>query len=411
MSECKVSDCPHSVYVKKRQLCQYHYNRFMQRGHVDSKYIPKPPKKVKPVPKKREKFTHCVSCMRSFKEIRHNSRGLCVTCYNHGLVNPRICKVEECSRPHQARGYCAYHYDQNYRKLFAVRCAALGCETLAYKGGDLCSAHASRLSRHGDLMTEIPIGIYRETRKDRRVDTAGLSMQEIIDKYLIFTDEWDCAFWLGQDINEYGKFYKYGKEHCAHVVSYQLAGGVIPEGYVVDHLCMRKACGNPKHLEAVTQAENLRRAARYYSIWENCIFPECETSGRLRGMCPKHYRETFPSRRFGNRTRGENIIDYVAKRTEKRSDGCHDWVGSIAGGGTPRMSLRRGKNVTVYRYLWELENGEFLDEDTTLDHLCNNSICINTDHLEPVTHEENMRRAWDRKRAYADGVGKVWHTA
>lgn len=45
----------------------------------------------------------------------------------------------------------------------------------------------------------------------------------------------------------------------AHRVSYELFVGPIPEGMVVDHLCVVAHCVNPAHLEAVTPDENRRR--------------------------------------------------------------------------------------------------------------------------------------------------------
>jgi len=49
------------------------------------------------------------------------------------------------------------------------------------------------------------------------------------------------------------------------------------------------------------------------------------------------------------------------------------------------------KRVMAYRYLWEREYGK-LSKNLVLDHLCRNPHCVNLDHLEPVTTQENLRR-------------------
>ena len=53
------------------------------------------------------------------------------------------------------------------------------------------------------------------------------------------------------------------KSMGAHRASYILFKGDIPKGLVVDHLCNVKRCVNPDHLEAKTQAENLKRAPKW----------------------------------------------------------------------------------------------------------------------------------------------------
>ncbi len=47
-----------------------------------------------------------------------------------------------------------------------------------------------------------------------------------------------------------------------HRLVYQRLHGQVPVGMVLDHLCGNRACCNPAHLEAVTQAVNVRRSRR-----------------------------------------------------------------------------------------------------------------------------------------------------
>jgi hypothetical protein len=71
-----------------------------------------------------------------------------------------------------------------------------------------------------------------------------------------------CWKWAGSRNEQgYGGFRTPSGLKKAHRVAYELAIGPIPDGLVLDHICRRPHCVNPCHLEPVTQAENLRRAA------------------------------------------------------------------------------------------------------------------------------------------------------
>lgn len=71
------------------------------------------------------------------------------------------------------------------------------------------------------------------------------------------TECWDWTsykYWNG-----YGMFWDGKKQVRAHRWSHEHFVGPIPDGLVIDHLCRNRLCVNPKHLEPVTQRENLLR--------------------------------------------------------------------------------------------------------------------------------------------------------
>lgn len=89
----------------------------------------------------------------------------------------------------------------------------------------------------------------------------GIPVEERFRSRYVVTDS-GCWRWQWQ-INSFGYAiigYK-GKQICAHVLSYLLHKGEIPEGFDVDHLCSNKACVNPDHLEAVTHQVNVARGS------------------------------------------------------------------------------------------------------------------------------------------------------
>lgn len=72
-----------------------------------------------------------------------------------------------------------------------------------------------------------------------------------------------CWPWLaGLDGDGYGRFSAaLAISVPAHRVAWELEHGEpFPDGLVTDHLCRRRDCVNPRHIEAVTQLVNLHRS-------------------------------------------------------------------------------------------------------------------------------------------------------
>ena len=71
----------------------------------------------------------------------------------------------------------------------------------------------------------------------------------------------DCWIWTGASgPHGYGTFWQDGKYLRAHRWSYGYLRSEIPDGLQVDHLCRRRLCVNPWHLEPVTPAVNTERS-------------------------------------------------------------------------------------------------------------------------------------------------------
>ena len=120
----------------------------------------------------------------------------------------KVCSIEGCDRPVNARGWCKPHY--------------------------------RRWARWGDSTYDALTLVNRLDRKINR--TLG------------------CWLWTGA-LNDMGypQIQQNGTRRYAHRIMHELHIGPIPEGYDIDHLCSTPACVRPSHLEAVTRSENMKR--------------------------------------------------------------------------------------------------------------------------------------------------------
>lgn len=71
-------------------------------------------------------------------------------------------------------------------------------------------------------------------------------------------------------------------------------------------------------------------------------------------------------------------------------DKCHLWVGNKRPNGYGRFTVGK-KGCLAHRWAFERFRGP-IPEGMQLDHLCRNRLCVNPDHLEPVTLKENIGR-------------------
>ena len=77
----------------------------------------------------------------------------------------------------------------------------------------------------------------------------------------------------------------------------------------------------------------------------------------------------------------------------QKTESCWLWTASLNTSGYGLFRNRQKLRPTeVSHRLSYLALVGSIPDDLTLDHLCRNRRCVNPDHLEPVTLEENLKR-------------------
>lgn len=107
-----------------------------------------------------------------------------------------------------------------------------------------------------------------------------------------------CWLWTkSRSRDGYGWASLNNKTYQAHRLVYLLSEGQIPDGLVLDHLCRRRHCVNPDHLEPVTPGENIRRSTLTPAGMKTCVKGHDFEEIRGQRRCPTCLAEYEARRR------------------------------------------------------------------------------------------------------------------
>ena len=121
-----------------------------------------------------------------------------------------------------------------------------------------------------------------------------------------------CWLWTGAICEDgYGRFHvdgHNGRAVLAHRWTYQETHGEIAQGKQIDHLCRRRRCVRPDHLEVVTQAENIARG-------EGFSARNSRTTHCVHGH-PFDPRDTYvnPHRRYCRECNRQKVARYASEQ-------------------------------------------------------------------------------------------------
>mgnify|MGYP001583050502 CR=1 FL=1 len=88
------------------------------------------------------------------------------------------------------------------------------------------------------------------------------------------------------------------------------------------------------------------------------------------------------------------IYDYLKEKVESCNDEmCWEWPYGKDGHGYGRVYVK-GRTTNAHQAAYRLKFGDYDSINFDLDHLCRNVWCWNPNHLEKITHQENISRGY-----------------
>jgi hypothetical protein len=86
-----------------------------------------------------------------------------------------------------------------------------------------------------------------------------------------------------------------------------------------------------------------------------------------------------------------NTIDRFNKKYSIDSNGCHIWIGSKTHDNYGQFWYKK-RLWLAHRAAYEIWVGK-IPEGMTIDHICENTLCVNPNHLQVMTLKENILKS------------------
>lgn len=188
-------------------------------------------------------------------------------------------------------------------------------------------------------------------------------------------------------------------------------------------VCEFEGCDRPRKAKGLCAAHSLQRykgkPLTPIQQWKGsrgigatgpgtcCTIDGCDKTVHSGGLCAMH--------RWRVNTHGDTSVcttnRYLSMEERfwmkvQKGPGCWNWVGGSRDGYGTFTERNKGKTHLAHRFAYEQLVGPIPDSKL-LDHRCRNTLCVNPEHLRPVTHKQNMEHKDGAHRNSKTGVRGV----